>query len=362
MDEMLATGPMLLDRLEDQPQDSLIALIALANADPRPEKIDVGVGVYRDAAGNTPILKSVKAAERSLVETQATKAYIGSQGDVRFVELIKPIVFGADAADDGRIVGLQTPGGCGALRLGAELIARANPLARIFAGEPTWPNHAPLIASAGVEMVGYPYYARDSRDDLLRSDDGGARRGRGGRPRPAPRLLPQSDRRRSRHGPVARGRRPRSPTRGLIPFVDLAYQGFGDGLEADAAGTRLVVEAAEQAIVAQSCDKNFSCYRDRVGTLFVKASSARGAEIAFGNLLGLARTMWSMPPDHRRRGCPDHPRRCRSSRPLWEAEVEAMGARIRDDPRPARRLRPAARLYRGPEGDVLDAAAEPGRR
>jgi aspartate/tyrosine/aromatic aminotransferase len=164
MGDALVTGrPVLLDRLEEQAQDSLIALIALAEADPRPTKIDVGVGVYRDAAGNTPILKSVKAAERILLESQRTKAYIGSQGDARFTALIKPIVFGEAAAGDERIVGLQTPGGCGALRLGAELIARANPNARIFAGEPTWPNHAPLIASAGVEMVAYPYYARDSR-------------------------------------------------------------------------------------------------------------------------------------------------------------------------------------------------------
>ncbi len=328
MNEVLATaGPMLLERLEDQPQDSLIALIALANADPRPTKIDVGVGVYRDSAGNTPILKSVKAAERRLVETQATKAYIGSQGDVRFVELIRPIVFGPGAADDGRIVGLQTPGGCGALRLGAELIAKANPLARIFAGEPTWPNHAPLIASAGVELVGYPYYARESREicfDRMMAALGEAAAGdlvllHGCCHNPTGADL-DMDQWRSVADLIS--------TRGLIPFVDLAYQGFGDGLEADAAGTRLVVEAADQAIVAQSCDKNFSCYRDRVGSLFVKAPSARGAEIAFANLLGLARTMWSMPPDHgaavARIILDDAELRL-----LWEAEVEAMGARIR---------------------------------
>ena len=160
---MVSDKPKLLDRLEEQPGDALIALIALAAADPRESKIDVGVGVYRDAAGATPILRSVKAAERILLETQETKAYLGSQGDVRFTALIKPLVFGADAADDARIVGLQTPGGCGALRLAAELVARANPLARIFVGEPTWPNHPPLLGAAGVEMVAYPYYDRESR-------------------------------------------------------------------------------------------------------------------------------------------------------------------------------------------------------
>jgi aromatic-amino-acid transaminase len=325
---MVRDTPLLFDRLEEQPADGLIALIALAAADPRPTKIDVGVGVYRDAAGGTPILKSVKAAERILLETQETKAYIGSQGDSRFTALIKPIVFGAAAADDERIVGLQTPGGCGALRLGAELIARANPLARIFLGEPTWPNHPPLIGAAGVEMVAYPYYARESRTlcfDRMMSALGEAAAGdlvllHGCCHNPTGADL-DLDQWRAVAALIS--------DRGLIPFVDLAYQGFGDGLEADAAGTRLVVEAAEQALVAQSCDKNFSCYRDRLGTLFVKAASARGAEIAFGNLLGLARTSWSMPPDHMAavaRIILEDP----ELRPLWESEVEAMGARIRE--------------------------------
>jgi aromatic-amino-acid transaminase len=319
---------LLLDRLDEQPGDALIALIALAAADPRETKIDVGVGVYRDAAGATPILKSVKAAERILVETQETKAYIGSQGDARFTALIKPIVFGAGAADDDRIVGLQTPGGCGALRLAADLIARANPLARIFVGEPTWPNHPPLIGAAGVEIVFYPYYARESRTlcfERMMSALGEAQAGdlvllHGCCHNPTGADL-DLDQWRALAALIAE--------RGLVPFVDLAYQGFGDGLEADAAGTRLVVEAAEQAIVAQSCDKNFSCYRDRLGTLFVKAASARAAEIAFGNLLGLARTSWSMPPDHMAavaRIILDDG----ELRRLWESEVEAMGARIRE--------------------------------
>jgi len=324
---MLSEKPMLFDRLEEQAADSLIALIALAEADPRPEKIDVGVGVYRDAAGNTPILKSVKAAERILLETQTTKSYLGSQGDARFVDLVKPIVFGEAAADDDRIVGLQTPGGCGALRLGAELIARANPLARIFVGEPTWPNHPPLIGAAGVEMVSYPYYAKDSRTicfDRMMGALGEAEAG--------DLVLLHG----CCHNPTGadldleqwRAVADLIGSRGLIPFVDLAYQGFGDGLEADAAGTRLVVEAAEQAIVAQSCDKNFSMYRDRLGTLFIKGTSALSAAIAFGNLLLLARTSWSMPPDHGAavaRIILDDP----GLRTLWLSEVDEMGARIR---------------------------------
>jgi aspartate/tyrosine/aromatic aminotransferase len=322
-----ADAPMLFDRLEAQATDSLIALIALAAADPRPDKIDVGVGVYRDAVGNTPILRSVKTAERILLETQETKSYLGSQGDARFTELIRPIVFGEELAGEERIVGLQTPGGCGALRLGADLIARANPNARIFAGEPTWPNHAPLIASAGVEIVLYPYYAKESRTicfDRIMSAFGEAEAGdlvllHGCCHNPTGADL-DMDQWREVAGIVA--------ARGLIPFVDLAYQGLGKGLEADAAGTRLVVAAADQAIVAQSCDKNFGCYRDRLGSLFVKASSAKMADVAFGNLLGLARTMWSMPPDHMaavaRIILEDA-----ELRADWRAELDEMCGRIR---------------------------------
>ena len=325
---MVADSPMLFDRLEEQPQDPLIALIALANDDPRPEKIDVGVGVFRDSTGATPILKCVKIAEQQLVDEQATKAYIGSQGDAGFVELIRPLVFGADAADDGRIVGLQTPGGCGALRLGAELITRANPGARIHVGEPTWPNHAPLIASSGVEMVAYPYYDKAStilHFDRMMDAFGQAEAGdlvllHGCCHNPTGADLDMDQWRQVADMVAARG---------LIPFVDLAYQGFGDGLEADAAGTRLVVAAAEQALVAQSCDKNFSCYRDRLGTLFVKGSSARTAQVAFSNLLGLARTIWSMPPDHPAAVAhliladPE-------LRAMWMSEVDFMGERIRE--------------------------------
>jgi len=324
---ILAEDVMLFDRLEEQVSDALLALIALCDADPRPDKIDVGVGVYRDAAGGTPILRAVKKAEHILWETQETKAYLGSQGDSRFTALIRPIVFGEAMAAEERIVGVQTPGGCGALRLGAELIRSANPEARIFVGQPTWPNHAPLIASAGVEMVGHPYYDRDSHEILfdammvsLRSASAGDL------------ILLHG----CCHNPTGADLDPEQwqaiaelvSERGLIPFVDLAYQGLGNGLEVDAAGTRLVVAAAEQALVAQSCDKNFGVYRERVGNLFVKGASIRSAEVIQGNLMTLARTMWSMPPDHgaaiARIVLEDA-----ELRADWNAELREMCARIR---------------------------------
>ena len=294
---ILADQPRLFDRLEEQKSDSLLALIGLANADTRPGKIDVGVGVYRDAEGRTPILRAVKAAEQVLIEKQDTKAYLGSQGDSRYVELVKPIVFGGQAARSDSIVGVQTPGGCGALRLGAELVKAAGGKPRIYVGQPTWPNHAPLIGCTGIEMVDYPYYDRESRAirfDAMMEALRGAQPGdlvllHGCCHNPTGADLSLNQWREVAHVVAERG---------LVPFVDLAYQGLGNGLQEDAAGTRLAVEAAEQALVAQSCDKNFGLYRERTGTLFVKGLSSKNAEIIFGNLLGLARTMWSMPPDH----------------------------------------------------------------
>jgi len=317
----------LFGRLEKQKTDSLLNLIALCNADERADKIDVGVGVYRDAAGGTPILRAVKAAERILWETQETKSYLGSAGDTRFVELIKPIVFGEKVAADDRIVGVQTPGGCGALRLGAELIVAANKHARIFVGQPTWPNHGPLIECAGVEMVKHPYYDRERREidfDGMMEALKGARAG--------DLLLLHG----CCHNPTGADLSADQwqavaelvSGRGVIPYVDLAYQGLGNGLEPDAAGTRLVVEAADEAIVAQSCDKNFGVYRERTGSLFVKARSRHTAEVIMGNLLQLSRTMWSMPPDHGAavvRTVLDDP----ELRADWHGELQEMCARIR---------------------------------
>jgi aromatic-amino-acid transaminase len=324
---LIANEAVLFDRLDEQKPDALLQLIALCNADPRPEKIDVGVGVYRDSAGNTPILRSVKKAEHILWETQETKSYLGSQGDPRFTDLIRPIVFGEAMAADERIVGLQTPGGCGALRLGADLIRKANPEARIHVGEPTWPNHVPLIANAGVEMVRYDYYDCEARrilfDRMMTALEEAT---------PGDLVLLHG----CCHNPTGadldidqwREVADLISRRGLIPFVDLAYQGLGHGLEADAEGTRLVVEAADQALIAQSCDKNFGVYRERTGNLFVKGSSRRVAEIAFGNLLQLARTMWSMPPDHGAaivRIVLDDA----ELRADWRAELDEMAGRIR---------------------------------
>jgi aromatic-amino-acid transaminase len=276
--------------------DSLLALIALCDADPRPEKIDVGVGVFRDGVGRTPILQVIKQAERRLVETQASKSYLGSAGDKRFVELLRPILLGEHAYDE-RIVGVQTPGGTGAVRLGMELIATANPGARVIIGTPTWPNHAPMILASGLEMAAYPYYER--AQSIIRFDAMVEALSEG---RPGDVALLHG----CCHNPTGADLNHEQwakvtrliVERGLIPFVDIAYQGFGRGLNEDAHGLRGILAACDEVIVAQSCDKNFSVYRDRVGSLFLKTGSREASETALAHVFQSAREMWSMPPDH----------------------------------------------------------------
>jgi aromatic-amino-acid transaminase len=276
--------------------DSLLALIALANADPRPDKIDVGVGVFRDGAGNTPVLKVIKQAEAILQQTQVSKGYLGSAGDKRFAELLRPILLGLHASDE-RIAGLQTPGGCGALRLAFELIATANPEARVFGGTPTWPNHPPIIRSVRLECVEYPYYERgqgtirfeDMFAALQSAEPGDVALLHGCCHNPTGADLSEDQWRE-----VIRV----VSDRGLIPLIDIAYQGFGRGLDEDAFGVRLALDTCDEVIIAQSCDKNFSVYRDRVGCLFVKTGSADATERAMAHVFQRAREMWSMPPDH----------------------------------------------------------------
>lgn len=314
--------------LADLPEvesDSLLQLIALCNADPRPEKIDVGVGVFRDGKGRTPILPVIKDAERILLETQESKSYLGSAGDKRFTELLRPILLG-DLADNDNIAGLQTPGGCGALRLGFELIATVNPQARVLVGTPTWPNHPPIIRAVGLEIVEYPYYDRQS--GMVRIDD----------------MLAALDDARAGdvvllhgccHNPTGADLSPDEwasvasvcAERGLLPLVDIAYQGFGQGLEEDAAGVRLMLRSCGEVIVAQSCDKNFSVYRDRVGSLFVKTGSSDATTRAMAHVAQRAREMWSMPPDHGAaavRIVLDTP----ELRDRWPGELAAMRDRI----------------------------------
>ena len=319
------TKPRGLADLPPVQSDSLLALIAMCDADPRPDKIDVGVGVFRDGGGNTPILQVIKEAEQRLVDTQVTKAYLGSAGDKSFTELLRPIVLGPHADDD-RIAGLQTPGGCGALRLGFELLATVNRQARVHVGAPTWPNHPPIIKAAGLEVAEYPYYERGQGvtrfEDMLAAlkgaEPGDVALFHACCHNPTGADLDEDQWRQSIRVVAERG---------LIPFIDMAYQGFGRGLEEDAFGVRLALDSCDEVIIAQSCDKNFSVYRDRVGSLFVKTASKGATATAMAHVSQRAREMWSMPPDHGAaavRIVLDDPK----LRERWLVELTAMRDRI----------------------------------
>lgn len=314
-----------LSDLSSVTSDSLLALIALANADSRPGKIDVGVGVYRDGEGRTPVLRAIKEAERRLWEEQETKAYLGGAGDKLFAQLLRPIVLGSHAADE-QIAGLQTPGGCGAIYLAMQLVRAANPTARVFVGAPTWPNHPPMIRGAGLEMVEYPHLDTGTgavRFEALLSSLEDARPGdvvllHGCCHNPT-----GADLTSGQWDEVARI----VAERGLLPLIDIAYQGLARGLEEDAYGVRVILDACEEALIAQSCDKNFGVYRERVGCLFVKTRTREATGTAMSHLLQLAREAWSMPPDHGAAAV----RIVLSDEALtadWRAELEDMRQRI----------------------------------
>ncbi|GAA0332632.1 tyrosine aminotransferase [Sphingomonas oligophenolica] len=289
-------GREIFGALAAQPADALLALIEAFRSDVRVNKIDVGVGVYRDSEGRTPVLRAVKEAERRLVERQASKGYLGPEGDIGYFDALKPIIFGPVDLGD-RLCGLQTPGGTGALRLAAELIARARPGARILVGNPTWPNHPPILKSAGLTVVGYDHFDVATQrltfsrmlDALSEAVPGDVALLHGCCHNPT-----GADFDAGQWTAIATLLR----DRGVLPLIDLAYQGLGDGLEEDATGTRLVLDIVGEGLVAYSCDKNFGLYRERVGALYALSVSAEQARIVQSNLLSLTRANWSMPPDH----------------------------------------------------------------
>ena len=290
-----AVASSLFGGLARQPADALLAIIGMHRADPRSDKIDLGVGVYRDPAGETPVMRAVKDAEARLVAEQPSKSYLGAEGDARFTELLAQVALGAPLANDPGVTGIQTPGGTGALRLAGELIARSGTAPTIWIGTPSWPNHLPIFRGAGLEVRSHAYFdaARSELDfDACVT---------------AVRAMPRGDvvlLHGCCHNPTGTAFTDAQwaeltalvAERGVVPLIDLAYQGLGVGLEADAAGARAMVAAVPEAVVAYSCDKNFGLYRERVGALWVRSADAVGA--VRDNLLALSRSLWSMPPDH----------------------------------------------------------------
>jgi len=320
------TSSSVFAGLSPQAPDSLLSLIGAYRRDPRPHKIDLGVGVFRDDLGATPVLASVKAAEQLLLNVQPTKAYLGPEGDIGFLDLLKPIIFG-DAVDH-EVFGVQTPGGTGAIRLACELLKAARPDIRIFIGAPTWPNHTQILDQLGIETVAFRHYDQRGQklgfDEMMatletaRAGDAVLLHGCCHNPSGADYSLEQ-------WAAIAElvGRK------GLTPLIDLAYQGLGRGLEEDAAGMRLVLAAAEDGLLAYSCDKNFGLYRERVGALYTLTCDAEILDLAASNIRALARTNWSMPPDHGAAVV----RVILESEALttqWRSELDAMRERVAD--------------------------------
>lgn len=312
--------------LSPQAPDSLLSLIGAYRRDPRPHKIDLGVGVFRDDDGATPVLACVKAAEQALLNVQATKAYLGPEGDIGYLDLLKPIIFG-DAVDH-EVFGVQTPGGTGAIRLACELLKAAKPDIRVFVGAPTWPNHTQILDQLGIETVTFRHY--DQRAQKLPFDEMMAtlETAQAGdavllhacchNPSGADYSLEQWT---AIAELVARKR--------ITPLIDLAYQGLGLGLEEDAAGMRLVLAAAEDGLLAYSCDKNFGLYRERVGALYTLTRDAATLDLAASNIRALARTNWSMPPDHGA-AVVRVILESETLTALWRSELDAMRARVAD--------------------------------
>ena len=276
----------MFETLQALSPDAILGLMALFRDDPRAQKIDLGVGVYRDEQGNTPILKCVTEAERRRFASETTKTYIGPPGTPGFNELVRTLMFGGnhEVVKDKRVAGVQTPGGCGALRVGAELVKRARPDATIWVSDPTWANHVPLLGSAGIKIETYPYY--DKHTHALNAD---ARKMHG-----------------CCHNPSGVDLKPAEwkavakicNERGLLPFIDLAYQGLGDSLDDDAAGLRIMAETCPEVIVASSYSKNFGLYRERVGALQIVTRNSAAVNVVQSQLDSVVRTSYSMPPAH----------------------------------------------------------------
>ncbi|WP_227271868.1 amino acid aminotransferase [Roseobacter weihaiensis] len=286
----------MFERLQTRPADAILALAQMYRADPRSTKIDLGVGVYKDANGHTPVMRAVKSAEHKLWETQDTKVYTSLAGDPAFSDAMIALVLGDAVARDS-VASVATPGGTGAVRQAFELIRMAQPGARFFVSDPTWPNHISILNYLEMNVERYRYFSEETRGvdfDGMLADLKTARAG-------DVVLL---------HGCC------HNPTganlnltewqavidvlleTGAVPMIDIAYQGFGDGLEEDAAATRLVAASVPECIIAASCSKNFGIYRERTGILMAISHNTEARKLHQDTLAFLNRQNYSFPPDH----------------------------------------------------------------
>jgi aspartate aminotransferase len=279
--------------------DPILGLSAAFKEDHNPKKIDLGVGVYKDEHGNTPILKAVSMAQAVLQERETSKVYITPQGHQGYIDGMLNLLFGnnSSALADKRIAAVQAPGGCGALRILAELLIRVNKDTVVWVSDPTWANHIPLLGDAGISLKTYPYFDKESAsikfDEMMEclkdveKDDVVLLHGCCHNPTGA-------DLSNEQWQAIAK----LATEKGFLPFVDVAYQGFGDGLQDDAYGLRLLADSVDEMIVAASCSKNFGLYRERVGLAAILTKDTKTARIAQSQIQSVARGIYSMPPSY----------------------------------------------------------------
>ena len=311
----------MFETLQEQPADKILALVQAYREDPREGKIDLGVGVYKDETGSTPIMRAVKAAEKQLWEAETTKSYTALAGDPAFADAMVSLVLG-DAVPRAKVAAVATPGGTGAVRQGFDMVRMANPNAKVFVSNPTWPNHLSILKHMGMNMVPYRYFDNDSRGvdydgmmaDLAQAGPGDIVLVHGCCHNPTGANLNMTEWQAVIDLLLKTG---------ATPMVDIAYQGFGDGLEEDAAATRLIASSVPETIIAASCSKNFGIYRERTGLLMAVSQDASAHKLNQGTLAYLNRQNYSFPPDHGARlvtmvlNDPD-------LRADWAAELEAV--------------------------------------
>ncbi|NOC85487.1 amino acid aminotransferase [Ruegeria sp. HKCCD6428] len=286
----------MFENLKPQPADKILALMQMYREDPRDQKIDLGVGVYKNAEGITPVMRAVKAAEQRVWEEQETKSYTGLAGDPAYADAMIGLILGT-SVERGNIAAVATPGGTGACRQAFEMIRMANPSARVFVSNPTWPNHLSILNYLGIETVPYRYFDGDTRgvdfdgmiEDLKTAKAGDVVLLHGCCHNPTGANLNMVQWQEVVNLINALG---------LVAMIDIAYQGFGDGLEEDAQATRLVASSVKECLIAASCSKNFGVYRERTGLLMAISADAGPTALNQGTLAFLNRQNYSFPPDH----------------------------------------------------------------
>ncbi|HIJ66172.1 MAG TPA: aspartate/tyrosine/aromatic aminotransferase [Candidatus Hydrogenedentes bacterium] len=318
----------MFETLQMAQPDAILGLTEAFNNDPNPNKVNLGVGVYKDAEGKTPVFDTVKAAEERVLRDETTKNYLGIPGAPEYAAAVQELAFGPghEIIETKRAATAHTPGGTGALRVAGDFIKKLFPSARIWLSDPTWANHANVFGAAGVEMKTYPYY--DAESKCL---DAGAMTA-------ALEAVPEGDVvlfHGCCHNPAGMDPSPEqwetiaaiAGERGWVPLVDFAYQGLADGIEEDAAGLRALCGPGRELLVTSSFSKNFGLYRERVGALTVVAASEDAAQKAMSQIKKCIRANYSNPPAHGAAivttilNDPD-------LRAKWEIEVKTMRDRI----------------------------------